>query len=112
MPHSPIADTGRARLAEVARQVQADAYLHAHWRELIDTVAESKTWNGRGAIARAACQAAGCMCRHVDNGYSRNVARGNRSTRDSVARPVAIGRLPWSKGIAPNSTIFTIILLS
>ena len=52
MPHSPIADTGPGRREEVARQVRADAHLHAHWGELIDTVAESKTWNGRGPRGR------------------------------------------------------------
>lgn len=52
MPNSPIADTGPSRLDEIARQVSADAYLHAHWRELIDTVGESKTWNGRGPRGR------------------------------------------------------------
>ena len=52
MVHSPIVLTGPDRLEEVGNAIISNEYLCANWRDLIQTVKESKVWNGRGPKER------------------------------------------------------------
>ena len=52
MVHSPITVTGPDRIEEIGNAVISNEYLCANWRDLIQTVKESKIWNGRGLKER------------------------------------------------------------
>jgi hypothetical protein len=52
MTHSPVADAGAGRIDSLTRRLRRDAVLSSRWREMIDAVAKSEVWNGRGPKGR------------------------------------------------------------